>query len=162
PESFTALVLKATRRLEIPDPPRDAEGNVTDQEFQFRYYKKHFFDLIDFTDSRFLRTSFFHDKVNEYLEKLTVQHPDSVTAAAKYLIDKTGDNKEMFRYMLVTLAGKYETSEIMGMDKVFVELAEKYYLTGRAEWADTTVINKIRRKVNDIKPNLIGNKAPQL
>jgi peroxiredoxin len=62
----------------------------------------------------------------------------------------------------VTMTSKYETSEIMGMDKVFVDLAEKYYLTGKADWADTSVVNKIRNKVNDIKPNLIGNKAPQL
>lgn len=162
PQSFTAIVLKATRRFDIPEPPKDAAGNVTDPEFQFRYYKKHFFDHIDFTDSRFLRTNFFHEKVNEYIEKLTVPHPDSVAKAAEYLIDKTGDNKEMFRYLLVTLTGKYETSEIMGMDKVFVDLAEKYYLTGKADWADTSVVDKIRNKVNDIKPNLIGNKAPNL
>lgn len=162
PQSFTAMVLKATRRPDIPEPPKDAEGKPIDPEFQFRFYKKHFFDQIDFTDARFLRTNFFHDKVTEYIEKLTHPQPDSVAKAAEYLIDMAEGNKEMFRYLLVTLTSKYETSEIMGMDEVFVDLAEKYYLTGKADWADSAVINKIRNKVNDIKPNMIGNKAPQL
>lgn len=161
PNSFTALVLKSTKRIDIPEAPVGANGEQ-DPDFQFNYYKTHFFDHIDFTDPRFLRTNFFHNKIMEYMEKLTVPHPDSISKAAQYLIDKTKDNNDMFRYMLVTLTSKYETSEIMGMDKVFVDLAEKYYLKGRADWADTSVVNKIKTKVSDIKPNLIGNTAPQL
>jgi peroxiredoxin len=162
PQTFTAKVVKATRKTNIPEPPKNAAGEPIDPNFQFNYYKKHFFDNIDFTDSRFLRTNFFHGKITEYIEKLTHPHPDSISKAVQYMIDKTRDNKDMFRYLLVTFTSKYETSEIMGMDKVFVDLAEKYYLTGKADWADTSVVNKIRNKVNDIKPNLIGNKAPQL
>jgi peroxiredoxin len=162
PQTLTAMVLRATRKMEIPEPPKNNAGEPIDPNFQFNYYKKHFFDQIDLTDSRFLRTNFFHSKITEYIEKLTHPHPDSVSKSVQYMIDLTKGNKEMFRYLLVTMTSKYETSEIMGMDKVFVDLAEKYYLTGKADWADTSVVNKIRNKVNDIKPNLIGNKAPQL
>ena len=162
PESFVATIIRATKKPEIPEPPKDENGNVKDPEFQFNYYKSHFFDGIDFTDDRFLRTNFFHSKIMEYLEKLTHQHPDSIAKTAKYLISKAQGNEDMFRYLVVTLTSKYETSEIMGMDAVFVDLAEEYYLSGLAGWADSTVINKIRTKVEETKPNLIGKKAPQM
>lgn len=162
PSSFVATILKATRRPEIPEPPKDASGKPVDPDFQFNYYKSHFFDHIDFKDPRILRTNFFHGKITEYLEKLTHQHPDSISKAAQFIIDQAEGNEDMYRYLVVTLTGKYETSEIMGMDKVFVDLAEKYYLSGKASWADSSVLDKIREKVNDTKPNLIGSKAPQL
>ncbi|MGK7394334.1 MAG: redoxin domain-containing protein [Candidatus Cyclobacteriaceae bacterium M3_2C_046] len=155
PETLMAAVIKATQRIEVPT-------EITDQAEQFKYYKSHFFDHIDFTDARYLRTNFFHKKIMEFLEKLTFQQPDSISAAAQFLIDQSLGNEEMFRYLVVTLTSKYETSEIMGMDKVFVDLAEKYYLSGKASWADSTVMNKIKTKVEETKPNLIGNTAPAL
>ena len=162
PDLFLADILRATRRPEVPEPPQDDNGNITDPNFQFNYYKSHFFDHIDLTDDRYLRTNFFHNKVMEYMEKLTHPHPDSVIQSATYLIEQSKENKDMFRYMLVTLSSKYETSEIMGMDAVFVNLAEKYYLSGMADWADEDVLEKIRTKVKETKPNLIGKPAPKM
>jgi hypothetical protein len=43
-----------------------------------------------------------------------------------------------------TLTYKYETSNIMGMDAVFVDLAENYYLSGDAYWADDETIEKLQ------------------
>lgn len=162
PDLFLADVLRATNRIEVPEPPKDANGNIVDPNFQFNYYKSHFFDNIDLTDDRYLRTNFFHNKLTEYLEKLTHPHPDSVIKSASYLIEKAKSNPDMYRYLVVTLTSKYETSEIMGMDAVFVNLAEKYYLSGEADWADEDVIEKIRTKVEETKPNLIGKPAPEM
>ncbi len=50
----------------------------------------------------------------------------------------------------------------MGMDGVFVALSEKYYLTGQAWWADQKLVEKIAERVKALKPNLIGNSAPDL
>lgn len=162
PNLFLANILKATRRPDIPEPEKDESGKPVDPNYQFNYYKAHFFDNIDLSDDRNLRTNFLHAKLMEYLEKLTHPHPDSVIKSASFIIDQARDNPDMFRYMVVTLTSKYETSEIMGMDKVFVELAEKYYLSGDADWADEDVIEKIRTKVEETKPNLIGKPAPPM
>ena len=162
PNLFLADILRATRRPQVPEPPTDENGNISDPNFQYNYYKSHFFDHIDFSDDRYLRTNFFHSKVMEYMDKLTHPHPDSVIKSASYLIEQSKGNKDMFRYMVVTFTSKYETSEIMGMDAVFVNLAEKYYLSGMAEWADEDVLEKIRTKVEETKPNLIGKPAPKM
>ena len=50
----------------------------------------------------------------------------------------------------------------MGIDKVFVHLAENYYLKGKADWVDNELLSKMRKRANEIKPILIGKPAPPL
>ena len=50
----------------------------------------------------------------------------------------------------------------MGMDRVFVNLADKYYLSGECWWADSTLLSKMGERVNKIKPNMLGEIAPDL
>ncbi len=160
--TFAAKFISATEEIVVPDPPKDADGKDIDPTFRYRYYKSHYFDHIDFSDERMLRTPIFHTKVDDYLEKLTVKHPDSIAVSARYIIDKSRANPNVFRYCLVTITNKYETSNIMGMDAVFVDLAEMYYLNGYAFWADEELTSKISKRVNELKPTLIGKQAPNM
>lgn len=158
---FVAKLIKATVDIEVPEGPKDSEGNELDPTFRYQYYKSHFFDNVDFSEPGMLRTPIFHQKITEYLDKLTYKHPDSIVKAAHFIIEKARANKEVFRYCVVSISNKYETSNIMGMDAVFVDLAQKYYLTGQAYWADDDLVEKIGKRVRELKP-LIGDKAPEI
>ena len=162
PNTFAASFIKSTINPEVPASPKDAQGNEIDPNFAYKYYKEHYFDNIDFSDKKILRTPNFHSKVEEYLEKMTVKHPDSIISSVHVVIEKAKANDEVFRYCVVNLTSKYETSNIMGMDAVFVDLADNYYLSGDAFWADSALIAKISDRVARIKPNLIGAQAPQM
>ena len=161
-ETFAAKFIRSTIAVEVPEAPKDADGNNLDPNFGYTYYKKHYFDHFDFADAKMLRTPNFYTKILDYLEKMTVKHPDSIIASAHTIIEKARANDEVFRYCVVNITYKYETSNIMGMDAVFVDLSESYYLTGDAFWADSTLMAKITDRVSRIKPNLIGNNAPQM
>lgn len=162
PESLLAAILRINKEIEIPEPPKDKNGVITDSSFQYRYYKKHYFDYVDFSDERLLRTQFYHPKVDRYFEKMIIPAPDSVIQESKMILDKASDNEEVFKYTLQMLFNKYNNSNIMGMDKVFVFYAENYYLDGKAPWADEEWLTKVKERVNEIKPNLIGNKAHEI
>ena len=162
PETFAATFIKSTIQVEVPESPKDEEGSEIDPNFSYKYYKAHYFDNIDFADSRLLRTPNFHSKIEDYLEKMTVKHPDSIISSAHTIIEKSRANDEIFRYCVVNLTSKYETSNIMGMDAVFVDLADSYYLSGDAFWADSALIAKIDDRVARIKPNLLGKQAPRM
>ena len=95
-------------------------------------------------------------------KKMTVKHPDSIVSSARTIIEKARANDEVFRYCVVHITSKYETSQIMGMDAVFVDLAENYYLSGQAFWADSALTAKIADRVDRLKPNLLGKQAPQM
>jgi peroxiredoxin len=101
-------------------------------------------------------------KVKYYLESLTVQDPDSISKSADVVIEKSKANKEVFRYFLWYTSNTYETSKFMGMDAVFVHVAKKYYLSGQADWVDSTTLRKIGERVKILDPLLLGKTAPRL
>ncbi|MCC5931993.1 MAG: redoxin domain-containing protein [Cyclobacteriaceae bacterium] len=158
--TFVSNLIKATIDVELPEHLRQQSDENTEERYHF--FKRHYFDNINFSDARLLRTPILHNKFNYYLDKLTVSHPDSITESAVRIIEKSKKNKEVFRYAVVSLTNKYETSNIMGMDGVFVNLAEKYYVSGEAFWADDELVDKISKRIKEIKPTLIGKKAPAL
>jgi thiol-disulfide isomerase/thioredoxin len=159
PKTFMAQIIRAMSEPEVPEAPKDADGNVTDSTFQFRYYKSHYFDLLDFSDDRLLRTPIFYNKIKTYTQQLTVPVPDSIIVAVDTVIHRARANKEVFKYCVATFANFYETSKIMGYDKIFVHIAEQYYLTKEAFWADSSLQAKILERVEKIKPNILGEKA---
>ena len=162
PKSFMAKIIRTMQEPEPPEPPKDANGVITDSTFQLRYYKGHYLDNVDFSDDRLLRTPLLQTKIKTYTQQLTVPLPDSIIPAVDTIIIRSRANKEVFKYCVATLANYYETSNIMGYDKVFVHIAEHYYLTNEAYWADSTLKAKIHERVMKIKPNILGTPAKDL
>jgi peroxiredoxin len=161
PDKLLSKILKATFEPEVPEAPILANGRK-DSTFAYRYFKAHFWDQVDLTDGRLIRTPVLLPKVNYYMEKLTYQIPDSVLVSARLIIEKSKASKEMFKYLVVTLTSNYEISKIMGMDAVFVGLVEDYYKTGQAYWADSLLTFKITDRARVMKPLLLGKRTPNL
>ncbi len=161
PNTFVAKLLKAMEHIDIPETPILPNGKK-DSTFAYRYYKAHFFDNIDFSDDRLLRTPIFHNQIKEYMEKMTPQMPDSINVSADYLAEKAKANPEVFKYIVYWLTYTYESSNIMGMDAVFVHMVEKYYISKQAYWVDSTQLSKITNRAYTLKPLLLGKKAPPI
>ncbi len=156
---FFTKILKATTEPIIPEAP-DTMNTQEKQIFQFNFYKKSFWNNIDFTDSRMLRTPIFFNKMDTYLNKLTIQDPDSIKKSADVLVKLSRQNKDIFEYVVSYITSTYERSKIMGMDAVFVHMVENYYMTGEVDWVDEKQLNKIEERAEKIAPNLIGRPAP--
>lgn len=161
--SFFATFLKATMDIEIPDPPRDEYGNIIDSAFQYKYYRAHYFDNFDIGDPRLIRTPFYEKKFKTFFEKVLVQIPDTLIPAVDDALQKGKASEELYRYMLIQLFNLYAKSQIMGMDAVYVHIAENYYIPD-ATWSDSTFIAELKERVEKAKPNLIGKVSvnPQL
>ena len=156
---FFTKILKATTEPIIPEAP-DTMNTQEKQIFQFNYYKNNFWNNIDFTDSRMLRTPIFFNKMDTYLNKLTIQDPDSIKKSADVLVKLSRQNKNIFEYVVSYITSTYERSKIMGMDAVFVHMVENYYMTGEVDWVDEKQLKKIEERAEKIAPNLIGRPAP--
>jgi thiol-disulfide isomerase/thioredoxin len=161
PDLFFSTFLKATVDVQVPDFPRDDKGKVKDSLFQYRYYRAHYFDNFDFTNSGLLRTPIYEGKFKPYFEKIIPQIPDSIISEVDMLITKARKDPDVFRYVLVTLFNNYASSQIMGMDKVFYYIAEKYYVPD-AIWSSKDFIDKLKVQIKEKKPLLIGNIAPDI
>lgn len=157
PGLFFSKILKAQREIEIPEEPQKE-----DSTFAWRYYKQHFFDNIDFSDSRMLRTPIYENKLTYYLDKLTAQTPDSIIVSADYLCENAAANDEVFKFTLITITNKYAKSKIMGFDAIYVHMVKNYYAKGKAPWTDPEQLEKIIQRAEKIEPLLMGKVAPNV
>jgi peroxiredoxin len=161
PDSFVAFFINAMKEPQVPETPVLPNGR-RDSTFAYRYYKAHFWDGTDFTDDRLLRTPIFYNKLVKYFDQVIIQKPDSIIREVDIFIEKSRPNQEMFKYMVWFATNHYETSEIMGFDRVFVHVIDTYYVTGQATWTNKTVLENLIKKANKLKPILIGEKAPNM
>lgn len=159
PGLFIADFLRATLDVIVPDPPRDEKGAVIDSNWQYYYYRAHYFDNFDYTDPRLLRTPFYEDKIMTFLNKVIPQIPDTLIRYTDRFIEKSRKDSGLFRYMLITLFNYYGKSNIMGMDAVQVHIADKYYITD-SWWSDEKFIADLKERTEKAKPLLIGSIAP--
>lgn len=169
PGMMYTAILKASTEIEVPEPPRDETGKIIDSTFQYKYFKGHYWDNIDLADDRLLRTPVFESKVIYYLDKLTVQAPDSLVKECRMLFEKSKPSKEVFKYMIVTLLNKYANSKIMGHDGVYAYIATTYYCSPGAgikplalSWTDSTQCAKICERGQKISQILVDHPAPAI
>jgi thiol-disulfide isomerase/thioredoxin len=157
-DNFFGVFLLALQEVKVPDPPLGVDGKPIDPAFQYKYYKTHYFDNFDISDVRLLRTPFYEQKVMTYIEKVAFQHPDSLIRECDMLIEASRSDADLFRYMLITLFNHFAKSQIMGMDKVYLHIADKYYIP-EATWSDPAFIADLKERVEKLKPTQIGIKA---
>jgi peroxiredoxin len=161
PKSFVSKVFNASREPVVPEAPILSNGRK-DSLFEYKYFRAHFWDDFDLTDDRLLRTPILNNKLDQYFNKVVPQIPDTLIAEIDAVIEKSRPNKEVFKYIVWYLTHQYETSQVMGMDAVFVFLVDKVYRPGDAFWVSDNVKGKIIARADKIKPNLIGKVAPEL
>jgi thiol-disulfide isomerase/thioredoxin len=134
PDKLVGKVVKMSLDIEIPEAPRDMEGKLIDSNFSYHYYRDHYFDNIDIRDDRMLSTPMFHNKLDEYFgKKMMIQHPDTIVKYGYIFLDKLDQKSDMFKYCLTHITSTAEKSKIMGMDKVFVRMGERYYCAKNTE-----------------------------
>ncbi|HRX66912.1 MAG TPA: thioredoxin-like domain-containing protein [Tenuifilaceae bacterium] len=163
--TFLATIIKSLKPVDIPEFEIPADVSNPDSLrwiMGYRYNQEHFFDNVDLTDDRLIRTPFFLGRLDTYFDRVLLPVPDTLTKYVARILDTTKENKRMFQYVVSHLLTKFQASQIMGMDAVFVYIAEKYYLSGDVDWISDEIKQKIQERVSDLKPNLIGQVAPNL
>jgi len=148
-------------------PPFVAPANCKNPDslkwvMNYQFTTHHFWDNFNFAQPGLIRTPLIDGRLDAYFKNTLLQIPDSILRPTIDLIEKAKVNEEMYRYISLNRLNDGITSEVMGMDKVFVAVAERYFLNGKGTWLDSTALAKIKEKVRVTKPNLIGNLAPEL
>lgn len=149
--------------------PRFPEELVTadlkDEKVQFARYayaKDHYFDNYDLSDVRSWRINQLNQRLQDFLDHHVIQLPDSIIPEVLRLIEKSRGDTVCFNLMTNYMINYSVTSRIMGMDKLFARIAENYYFTGQAYWADSTLMSTIRSEYAKVRLNLLGMKAGNL
>ena len=104
--TFVNKLIKASQEPEIPPfgKPLVTKADTTAfYQFQFNYYKAHFWDNIDLTDDRFIRTPFLQKKLERYFDDLTVQSSDSISKETDAVLARA-KGRDVRRYVVYKIA----------------------------------------------------------
>jgi thiol-disulfide isomerase/thioredoxin len=163
--NLLSVLVKAMLPVEIPAisvPQGSKNPDSTKWIMSYIYNKNHFFDNIDLTDERLIRTPILQARLNTFFTNVLIQSPDTINKEIDKLIDKVKGNYKIFQFISVYLFNHFRESEIMGHDAVVVKLADDIYLSGKADWVSDEFKDDLRKQVDRIRPNLIGKKAVNL
>lgn len=164
PNAVLTQIIKARKQVEVPDPPVLDNGKV-DSSYSFKYYKDHYFDNFDLGNPLLIRVSDakYRTKVEEYLDKLILQHPDTVFSEIKKLATKAKATLDTYKYLVWNATIKYQNPKIMGQDKIFVDIYDHFFASGEMDfWANDQLKKNLKERADQLRMSLIGKKAPNL
>jgi peroxiredoxin len=162
PDRFLTHLLLGSKPVDVPDEyPKKADGSV-DSGFKWRFYRDHYWDNFTFSDDRLIHSPLLDSKLTDYFTKVIIPHPDTFIVEADSILAKAHKSENLFKYTLNWLSSQAQTSNVMGMDKAFVHLVEQYYQKGEATWLSQEDLEKYTKRANEISPNVVGKRAPQL
>lgn len=158
PNSLLATLLKAMKE---PDVPQN-NASKTDSLFAYHYFKKHYWDGVNFYDERLARTPFFEARIDKYFEQLVFPSADSVIKEIDWMMSYASTNEEMQKFMLLKFVNRYLNQKYMWEDAVFVHLFEKYFAQKNYEWLTDKGRKLITDRAYNLMANLMGTPAAEV
>jgi peroxiredoxin len=165
PNTLFTSYKRAGQNPDLREPKRP-DGSI-DTEAQVYFFRRDFWDGVDFTDERLLHTPVIFNKLNRYITELTAQNPDSLKAATKYLLDKVANDeatKEYLKFFANWITLKYEPTKttLMDAEAMYVFMVQNYFTRERAFWADSMNIYGLQQRAEEMAGSLVGNPAPNI
>ncbi|MCQ2336361.1 MAG: thioredoxin family protein [Paludibacteraceae bacterium] len=169
-----ALFLNGYQMVEPPEftiPDGCANPDSARMAFYYAFFRDHYFDNVNLSDERTYYMPFIGSRLDTYLNRVLVQRYDSIIPQAINMVEMSRGSDSTFKimanYMLgyatnYDLPGFLDMRHIMGIDNLIVELADRYYLNGEAFWADSALIEKVRKKADKIRYCQIGKPAQNI
>ena len=164
PGHLLSKFLVAMINIPYPEVFPTLPDGTKDSSFPLRWYKKHYLDHMDFGDDGLLRmpVNIVKQRLDFYFDKIIVPDADTCMMVAEKLLDQCKNTIEMEKYLIWYLTNRFESSNIMGLDRAFVRMAMSTYCQGKSWWVDSTTINKMCENAFRRAHTLIGETAPEL
>ncbi|PWH86123.1 thioredoxin-like domain-containing protein [Brumimicrobium oceani] len=170
PKTLVSKIIKMSTDIQVPEAPKDAEGEVIDKNFTYKYFRDHYFDNIDLNDDRLVNTPVLQNKLEYFYSKnMLTQHPDTIIKYVFPVINSIPEESMMYRFVVNNVTTHFERSKFMGMDKVKTRMVNSFYCAldkngnPKAHWMDQEKLKelcentKIQMKLvqGEVPPNLI-------
>ena len=164
PGHLLSKFLVAMINIPYPEVFPTLPDGTKDSAFPLRWYKKHYLDHMDFGDDGLLRmpVNIVKQRLDFYFDKIIVPDADTCMMVAEKLLDQCKNTIEMEKYLIWYLTNRFESSNIMGLDRAFVRMAMSTYCQGKSWWVDSATINKMCENAFRRAHTLIGETAPEL
>ena len=137
--------------------------NGTDEEKVY-FYRKEFWDNVDFSDTRLMRTPVVSNKLKRYMTELTPQNKDSIIVYADFLLNKILDHPQYYKYIANWIALQYEPTKttLMDPEAIFVHMTRNYFTRERAFWSDSMEVYALQQRAGEMVQSITGIKGPDV
>ncbi len=128
------------------------------------YYQQDFWNDVDWSDRRLLRTPVINNKVKRYFKEITAQNQDSIFASATRLVDQLLPYPEYYMFIANWVVRTYEPTKTTLMDPEFVhvKMIKKYFTQERAFWSDSLEVFSLQQRAGEMAQSLIGDIGPDV
>jgi thiol-disulfide isomerase/thioredoxin len=143
--------------------PRKPNGDI-DTLAQLMHYRGHFWDNVDFSDSRLLYTPVVGNKLRRYIKDMTPQNRDSIIPVADALVRRVLPHKPYFQFFANWIALQYENTKTSVMDgeAVYVHIVKNYFTPELATWEKPENLEKLQKHVWEMEASLLWKKGPDV
>lgn len=162
PDAFFTAFKKAGQNPDLRNITKP-DGTLDTARYSYLYRIK-FWDDVNLNDERLLYTPVLFNKLKRYIKELTPQQPDSITAAAALVVDRTLKSPEVFKFFANWITLNYDPKEstLMDAQAVFVFMIENYFTYDRAFWSDSTEVYSLQLRAHEMTASLVGKKGPNV
>ena len=161
PTNILSALLIAMREPVLTGNLREP-ANKADSLDSYNFYKKHYWDGVNFWDGRLAYTTLFEEKLDKYFEQLVFPQQDSIIKEMDWMLGTASVNEEMTRFLLVKFVNRYLNQKYMWEDAVFVHLYEKYFSQKTYSWLTDKGMKTITDRAYSLMANIMGNPASDI
>lgn len=141
----------------------DSDGQVDMVKYLWQF-RQAYWDGVDFNDARLLRTPVIQNKLKQYIDKWTVQHPDSLKISIDFLMNNAMNSPEYYKYFANWIAMNFEPTETKLMDSqaIYVHMVKNYFTQEKAVWSTPAELQALNQRATEMELSLVGLDAPDV
>lgn len=117
------------------------------------------YEYVDFSEQGLVRTPFFHTILKYHVAHNIEKNPQEIIKLNDELIEKTKSDTIIYQYVTYFFLTYYKDICKFGVNEVFVNLSDKYFLNGNADWIAPEGIDLIKRTTDNYRYSLVGSNA---
>lgn len=161
PESLLAAIFSTMQDIVIPDKFKKVTTRQDSLDLYY-YTRQHYWDGVDFMDGRIVRTPIFEKKINYYFNTYIHPEADSIIHEFNWMISLGRNDTEMFQFLINYFVDNYFKPKIMGQDKVFLYVYEKFFATKKVTWLTEKQTKQIEDRAMMLMANQLGERAAEM
>jgi len=119
-------------------------------------------DKFSFADEDLLRTPFFHNMIRLYIKRDIEKNAEYIKHQLSQLLDSVKNTEANYQFIATYLLNFYNTFYKVGMNDVFVFLADNYFLPNKAKWLNESTLKQIKERRDFLAQSLPGAPAQDL
>lgn len=119
-------------------------------------------DKFKFSDPEMLRTPVYHTMLRLFIKKNINKPPSYIIFETRKLLQSLKNVEDNYEYAANYLLNFYNTFYKIGMNEVFIFIADTYFLPDKANWFNEKQLQEINKRRNLLAQSLPGHIAPEL